>query len=373
MSNLATKIQADSPDQTAIILDGTRIEQFSDESVLLTIDNVGNGFSFNVPFFPGTKIYRDLFRPFKYQELQIYIGGNLIINGTVEKIAPSVTDTSNSVNVQGRSKTGVLVDCTFEKDDTMEFQKAALDEIANSVVSKFGIETSFPDGPGAIFEKAGPSSPTETVFNFLQNLSRQRSLLMSQNPAGELLFRRAKTSGVPVAELIEGQQGILISTASFDGTKRFSKYDVFGQESGKNDNFAQLLAAISKKPAEVDVSSKDVTDNSIFAIRPKSIQGNDTNQGNIENVATWTLTSDIAGSINIPIGYENWLRPDGQLWAENELILVQAPSIMIYKPHVLLIKSVNFQSTADSKTVELGLTIPEAYSGTVPEAFPWDE
>lgn len=374
MNNIAAKIQADFPDQTAIVVNGTRIEQFSAESVLLTIDNVGNGLSFNVPFFPDTKEYRDLFRPFKYQDAQIYIGGNLIINGTVEKIAPSKTDTSNSVNVQGRSKTGVLVDCTFEKDDTMEFKQAALDEIALSVVDKFGIEVSFPDGAGAIFEQAGTSSPTETVFNFLQNLSRQRSLLMSQTVEGKLLFRKAKTSGSPVAELIEGHQGIIVSIASFDGTKRFSSYDVFGQEAGKNDNFAKLIASISKKPASDGASiSQDITDSSIFAIRPKSIQGNDTNQGNIEDVATWALTSDIASSINIPIGYEGWLRPDGQLWKENELVLVQAPSLMIYKPYVLLIKSVNFKSDADSKSVELGLTIPEAYSGEVPEIFPWDE
>jgi len=373
MNNPAAKIQADSPDQTTIILNGTRIEQFSDESILLTIDNVGNGFNFNSPFFPGIKEYRDLFRPFKYQDVQLYIGENLVLTGIVEKVAPSVTDISNSVNVQGRSKTGSLVDCTFEKDDTMEFKGAALDEIANTVVSKFGLETSFPDGAGAIFEKAGPGSPTETVFNFLQNLSRQRSLLMSQTPDGKLLFRRAKTSsGVPVAELIEGHQGIIISTATYDGTKRFSKYDIFGQEAGKNDNFAQLLASISKKPVDVP-AGQDITDPSIFAIRPKSIQANDTNQGNIEDAATWALTSDIAASINIPIGYEGWLRPDGELWAENELVLVQAPSLMIYKPYVMLIKSVNFSSRPDSKSVEIGLTIPEAYSGEVPEAFPWDE
>lgn len=373
MNSLATKIQADSPDQTTIIVDGTRIEQFSDESVLLTIDNVGNGFSFNVPFFPGTREYRDLFRPFKYQDAQIYIGGNLMINGTVEKISPSLTETSNSINVQGRSKTAVLVDCTFEKDDTMNFQKAALDEIADIVVDKFGFGTSFPNGAGPIFEKAGPSSPISTPFNFLQNLSRQRSLLMSQNPIANLLFRRAKTTGVPVAELIEGQQGVLVSTADYDGTKRFSKYDVFGQEPGKNDNFAQLLASISKKPVEVDVSGQDITDPSIFAIRPKSIQANDTNQGNIENVARWTLTSDIAASINIPMGYEGWLRPDGQLWAEDELILVQAPSIMVYKPFVLSIKSVLFRSLPNAKTVDFTLTIPGAYSGEVPEVFPWGE
>jgi len=355
MNNLATKIQVETPDQTTIIIDGIRIEQFLDENILLTVDNVGNGFSFSMPFFPGTKEYRDLFRPTKYKETQIYIGESLIINGRLEKIAPSLTDTSNSVNVQGRSKTGILVDCTFEKDENLEFQKMALDEIAATVVEKFGLEVSFPDGAGAIFENAGPDSPTETVFNFLQNLARQRSLLMGQTPEGELLFRRAKTSGVPVAELIEGHQGVLVSTAIYDDTKRFSKYDVFGQEAGKNDNAASI------------------TDSSIPILRPKSIQGNDTNQGNIKDVATWTITSDIAASINVPIGYEGWLKPDGNLWAENELVLVQAPSIMIYKPYVMLIKSVNFNSTADSKNVEFGLTIPGAYSGVVPGVFPWDE
>lgn len=355
MNNLATKIQADSPDQVTIIIDGVRIEQFSDASVLLTIDNVGNGFSFNTPFFPGIREYRDLFRPKKYHPTQIYIGENLVLNGTIEKIVPSLTETSNSVNVQGRSKTGVLVDCTFEKDENLEFQKMTLDKIAATVIEKFGLEVSFPDGVGAIFEQAGPDSPTETVFNFLQNLARQRSLLMSQTPDGKLLFRRAKTSGVPVADLIEGHQGILISTASYDSTKRFSKYDVFGQEAGKNDN------------------SASISDNSIPVLRPKSIQGNDTNQGNIKDVAKWALTSDIAASINTPIGYEGWLRPDGKPWAEDELVLVQAPSLMIYKPYVMSIKSVNFISTSDEKHVEFGLTIPEAYSDIVPEVFPWDE
>lgn len=373
MNNVTTKIKADSPDQTTIFINGNRLEQFSNESFLFSMDTVGNGFSFTVPFFPETKTYRDLFRPFKYQDIQLYIGENLTINGTIEKIDPSLSNTTNSINVQGRSKTGVLIDCTFSAGETLEFQKAGLDEIAESVINRFGILAEFPDGSGAIFEKAGPGSPTSTRFNFLQNLARQRSLLMSPTPEGNLLFNRAKTSGIPVAELIEGQQGVIISTASYDGTKRFSSYDAFGQEPGKNDNLATLIASISKKPDNVDTSGQDLTDESIFAIRPKSIQANDTNQGNIENVAKWALTADIAASINIPLGYEGWLRPDGKLWKENELILVQAPSLMIYKPYVLLIKSVQFNSTQDSKTTELTLTIPEAYSGEIPEVFPWDE
>lgn len=344
------------PDKTSISIDDTLLEQFSNESILKSIDNVGAGFSFSTPFFPGTKQYRDLFRPYKYHECKLFIGGELIITGVIDKVAPNLTETTNSVNVQVRSKTGVIVDSSFQKSDfPIEYKQAGLEEIANGVLTKFNLETSFPDGAGAIFEKTGPESPTEKIFDYLQPLAKQRLLLMGQTNDAKLLFRKAKTTGDPVAELIEGHQGVLVSSADYDGTKRFSSYDVFGQEPGKNDNYATI------------------TDNSIPVIRPKAIQANDTNQGNIEDAARWALSADIAASINIPLGYEGWLRPDGQLWMENELIIVHAPSIMIYKPFAMLIKSVMFNSQPNRKTVNFTLTIPEAYTGQIPVNFPWDE
>jgi len=355
MNNVAQKIQASSPDEVTIIVGGQRIEQFQAESILLSIDNLGAGFSFTAPFFPDTKEYRDIFRPFTYQPCQIYIGQTLKINGTVEKIAPTSSETENTVNVQGRSKTGVIVDCSFTSDGQKEFTQAGLEEIATTVVAPFGLEVSFPDGAGAIFEQAGPDSPTTKVFDFLQNLARQRGLLMGQTANGQLLFRKPKTTGSPVAELIEGQQGIIISAADYDGTGRFSLYEVYGQEPGKNDNFASL------------------EDTSIPAYRPKAASANDTNQGNIEDAAKWVAGGDIAAKVRLPLGYEGWLRPDGVIWSENELILVTAPSLMVYNPTLFLIKSVTFNRQESTKTVSFDLTLPEAYTGKIPQRFPWDE
>lgn len=346
-------IQAANPEQVTIIIDGVRVRQFSNVSFSLSIDSFGTGLSFTTPFFPGILAYRDMFRPKKYQHIELYVGNDLKITGTVERISPSLTDTTNTVNVQARSKTGLLVDCTFSKDDQKEFLNADLEEIAGIVVGD--LDVNFPDGAGAIFEQAGPDSPSVKKFNFLQNLAKQRGLLMGQTNEGKLLFRKPKTEGLPVAELIEGQQGLVISTAVYDGTKRFSQYDVFGQERGENANFARLQ------------------DGSIPIERQKSLQANDTNQGNIKDAAKWALSSDIVSAINIPFGYESWLRPDGKLWEENNLIILQAPSLMVYKPTIFLIKSIMFNQTAKSKTVKFGLTLPEAYTGSIPETFPWDE
>lgn len=355
MSKVATKIQADSPDQVTIIIDGQRVEQFSNESILLAIDNVGAGFSFNAPFFPGTQEYRDLFRPFAYQGCQLYIGNDLKINGVIEKIAPGLSESDNTVNIQGRSKVGVVVDCFFTSEDQKEWTQAGLDEIAATVLSGFGLSAEFPDGAGAIFEQAGPDSPTSKIFDFLQNLASQRGLLMSQTPEGNLLFRKPNAGGSPVAELIEGQQGILISGASYDGTKRFSRYEVYGQEAGKNDNFASI------------------EDSTIPVHRPKSTSANDTNQGNIEDAARWVLSADIAAGITVPVGYEGWLRPDGKLWAENDIILLTAPSLMVYKATRFLIKGITFTGSENEKTVAFDLTLPEAYTGDALEVLPWSD
>jgi prophage tail gpP-like protein len=363
MSDYSVKIDAESEDEVAVVIAGTRVEQFWNETITLTLDSVGGGFSFNAPFFPNTEAYRELFRPFQYQSIQIYIGGNIVLNGTIELIIPNYNGSASFVTVQGRSKTGILIDCTFEQDDFngfkylengLQFNKADLEEIASSIVEKFEIETEFPDGPGAIFERVAPKSPTTKIFDFLHELARQRSLLMGQTAEGKLLFRKAKTEGEPVAELIEGQQGVLLSQAEYDSTKRFSEINVFGQEYNKNDNFALI------------------EDSSIPVLRPKSISANETNAGNIVQAGEWSLSSDYSKSITIPLSYEGWLKPGGGLWQENELITIQAPSIMIYNPSTMLIKSVTFKGSPSDRITDFALTIPESYTGEIPEVFPWD-
>jgi len=331
-----------------IIIDGQQIEQFFNESVLLSIDQVGAGFSLSCPFFPETQEYRDIFKPFQYQGFELSINDELKITGVVENIVPALTDTTKIVTIQGRSKTGVIVDCTFTKEEQKEFKQATLQEIADIVVLPHSLETEFPDGAGAIFEQAAPDSPMSNKFDFLQNLARQRKLLMSQTPGGKLLFRKAKTTGSPVAELVEGQQGLILSDAEYDSTVRFSSYEGYGQEYGKTDNYAKL------------------EDSNINVVRTTAIQANDTNQGNIEDAVKWAIGADMAASFSIPLGFESWTRPDGQLWAENELITLKAPSLMIYEPKTLLIKSVRFNGGDTQKTVDFELTIPEAYTGEIP-------
>lgn len=345
------------PDKATLFINSQQVKHFSGLSIEKSIDNVGGGFSFESPFFSDIKIYRELFKPFSYHPVEIHIGGKLVLTGTIEGVSPRVSESSTSVVIQGRSRTGVIVDCTFQKSDfPLQFTKAKLDEIAAKVLEKYKLTASFPDGPGALFEESGPQSPTETVFTFLQNLARQRELLMGERADGNPVFRKANFDGTPVATLVEGQQGITFSEAGYNATSRFSSFDAFGQEAGKNDNFA-----ITEDPALVGI------------VRPKSVQSNDTNAANIQGVSDWAASAAVAAGINIPLKVVGWLRPDGELWAENDIVTITAPSLMIYKPFPFLIKSLRFDETDTVKVTTFTLTIPGAYSGKLPEVYPWDE
>lgn len=339
---------------SSVIIGDTPVKQFNNFRLTKAIDRVGSTFSFRVPFYPDDATYRELYKPFTYPRAILKINGETQLTGRVEKLTPSLDD-KTEVIVSGRALPGVLVDVTFQKSDfPIQFEQAALDEIAESVVKNYDFKAVFDDAPGAIFEEAGANTPAQTVFSFLQNLARQRKLLMSQTPDGDLLFRRALTVGAPVAELIEGDVGVVVTTGSYDGTARFSSFDGFGQEPDVNDNYARV----------VDPALDGIR-------RPKSLQANDTNSANILEAVEWAASATIANAIDIPLRIAGWTDSAGRIWTENSLITLTAPSIMIYKPFNFLVKSVRFEQDDSQEVTSLGLTIPGAYSGQLPKAYPW--
>jgi prophage tail gpP-like protein len=177
---------------------------------------------------------------------------------------------------------------------------------------------------------------------------------MSQTAEGDLFFRKGRTTGEPVADFVEGDVGLIVTGGLYNGTARFSRFDVFGQEPDVNDNYAPVV------------------DPAIPILRPKSVQSNDTNKGNIVQSANWIASASVANAINIPLKVEGWADPKGKLWEENTLINLTAPSVMVYRPFTFLIKSVRFIQTETQTYTTLGLTLPSAYSGLLPKAYPWD-
>jgi prophage tail gpP-like protein len=292
-------------DDLQVFISDEIVEHFSAFSFSVSIDQVGEPFGFTVPFFPDKPEYRELYRPCKFRPVRIELNGDLKYTGEIQMLQPVLAEDKSTVQVSGRSKPSTIIDTTFEKDDCpLQFSQKNLQQIANVVLQKHSFGATFEGALGAIFEEAGAESPTETKLSFLHNLAEQRKFLMSQTASGDLLFRRAKTTGAPVATIVEGDGGrITIARATYDDSKRFSLFDVFGQEPGTPDNFARII--------DKSLSGK---------YRPKSVQSNDTNAANITEAAKWIAAASVADAIKIPFDVDGWTDDNDEiLKAKKEL------------------------------------------------------
>ncbi len=62
-----------------------------------------------------------------------------------------------------------------------------------------------------------------------------------------------------------------------------------------------------------------------------------------------------------------WRTTSEELWKPGDLVSVDAPDAMIYKPYLLQVRSVVFQRDERQETASLELTLPDNHKG-----LPWD-
>ena len=80
-----------------------------------------------------------------------------------------------------------------------------------------------------------------------------------------------------------------------------------------------------------------------------------------------------ADSVSYTVVIPSWFTPDGELWAPNTTVKIEAPGAMIYSSFEFLIRKVIYSRTAERETVTLTLVIPGVFTGLIPENLPWDE
>jgi len=81
----------------------------------------------------------------------------------------------------------------------------------------------------------------------------------------------------------------------------------------------------------------------------------------------------IGNAVSYSVQVATWRDPGGDLWAPNTTVKLTAPDAMIYSEYEFLIRSVQLERRRAASVATLDLVLPGAFSGTMPEAMPWDE
>ena len=347
---------ADSPNEVALLINGRRFRFWTEMSITLTIDAMAS-VDFTAPFEPESREFRDAFRPFSYAPVVVTVAGEPLFTGTMLTPTPSVSDTGVSVAVSCYARPAVLDDCTAPASAfPLEFNGQALPDIARTLCAPFGFTVTFEGMPGPAFERVA-LDPKTSVLPFLAELAKQRALVMTSSPGGDLAFPAITSVGSPVARLTEGAPPLLSVTPQFAPQDYYSH--VTGLES----------VALGGSGSQFTVKNPHLPG----VVRPKTFGGPDVEGGDIKT-ATQSKSGRMFGNmVSYTINVPTWRDPSGRLWAPNTTLMLEAPSAMIYSPYEFLVRRVTLTRSEDAEAAELELVLPGSFSGEMPGRLPWQE
>ncbi len=338
-----------------------------------SFDTVG----FSAPFEPSNAAFRDLFRPFSYQPVTLTLNGEPLFTGTMVGVEPKVDANSKSVAITCYSLPGVLCDCTaptgFGRKGRrgaagaipLEFKKQTLRAIAGQLCEPFGIPIEFRDDAGAPFEKVAIKLE-EKIYGFLVELAKQRSLVMTNNVDGTLLFWQSIKRGAPVAQFVEGVAPVSSIQATFSPQEYYSECTGYAPAKHRKpgSHYTVLNPFLG---AGIDTGADPINNH-----RPISWKFDDTERADAPDATKAKIARMFANVLSVTLDdLPTWRDPDGNLWDPNTSLTLLAPSAMIYSESEFLIREVTLRQNKDKLSASLTLVLPGAFAGTLPETLPW--
>lgn len=357
----AIALDESAPRDISVTVGGREFTGFTAYTLSLPSDSF-DAFCFSSVWDPSRAECREAFGAFAYAPCAVRMGGELVFSGTLLPANPSVSENSRTISIQGYPKCGVLGDsCLPPTAFPAEFRGLSLSQVAGKCAEPFGVGVVLDGDEGEPFGAEVAIAPTETVLSFVEKLARQRGLVVSNTPSGDLLLCSPKVES-PSASFAEGRPPFLLCSARYDGQKMFSHVVGFAPAGGKSGG----------KSARYVYENKSLSSRGVLRVHAETI--GDADEGTIE-VATKALAARMfAAAARWSLKVMGHRGADGRLYRKNQSVTVVAPSAGIYRETALVVDEVVFRrSGSEGEVAELSLVLPGARSGTLPESFPWEE
>lgn len=291
--------------------------------------------------------------------VQLRYGGQLLLTGFVDDVVDDYDASRWDQSIKGRSRLMDLVDCSTEGKD---FAPQSFYAIAETLLKPFGIKVE-PFVALDNFKYRKPLAAGETIWEFLERLSRYAAVLLYGNPEGNLVVAR-RGDELTAGALVLGHN-VLAARRTRSASQRFGEYIVTGTgDLGWDD----AKAAASKRGVAKDVR---VTRHRPVVITQESSSDN----RSCEQQAKWYSNQRFAQSRPITYVVGDWLDDNGLLYRPNRLIPVRDARLKIDKQ--LLITEVRYLLDDEGTRCEITVQPPEGFDlVAVPEpkgdGLQWD-
>lgn len=346
--------------EVSIEIDGIPYRLWQNVEINFTFDKIADTFSLSGPWQVEDFTVRNLFKPFTYKEIIIYVGGNKVLTGILLNIRITTTANAKTIQLDGYSKPGILADVTVSSNSwPVTINGLDLLQIATLLARPFGIKVIMLDFPGPRFEKNDKVdlNPDQKIYDFLIGLARERGFVISSDVEGNMLFQR--TTQVPATvNLVEGSFPYKNSSIEYNGQKRYSDITAINMETKKGSGQTYTVFDPELKLNGVN--------------RPLTFKAKNTNIGNLVNAATSKWGRIFSESVSINITVIGWYPPfQTQIWKDNTRIVYRSDSDQIFIDTEFLIKNVKLRKNENTAEADLTLVFPEAYNNEIRSVMPW--
>jgi len=272
--------------------------------------------------------------------IHCHLGKIALFEGYVDTFTANLISGSRNLTITGRDRTSDLVDCSH--DGASEFNNLDFEGLAKEMLKPFGLKV-IKDSALSVGEKFSKFTikQGETVFEALNRAAKERQLILLSSTHGNLLIEKRGVKRA-ASELKEGVN-ILSIGATFDNTERFSVYKVKGQQAG-----------ILGSPTDTNASLGEATDEGITRFRPNIVLAeNAVNNDGAQKRAEFEAGLRVAKGLKVTISVKGWRQEDGSLWAINQLVQVESPSVGIKSQ--MLVQSVKYTKTTAGRKTDIEL------------------
>lgn len=231
-----------------LVVDGKAWYGWTRVEIQRSLEQLASGFSLELTTrWPGVEI------PVGLREglaCEVRLGGETVITGYIDQYEPDMSETSSILRIEGRDRTGDLVDCSAIHKSG-QWRSARLETIVRDIAAPFGIKVAVATDTGDVF-KSFSLEDGEQAFDTIDRACRLRGVLATSTVDGHLVLTRAGSKVVPVRL----QEGVNIKRmkAAHSWKDRHSEIFVKAQVPGDDDEFGEQAAHLkaSAKDAEIN-------------------------------------------------------------------------------------------------------------------------
>lgn len=223
-------------------VNGSQYTNFLSASVRTDMEALSRSFSFVVlsPDVTDTPI------PVRAGDAcRIFVEGDLVLTGWVEKIELNYSRTNHSLTISGRDKTCDLVDSTLGQLESFSAAGKTLKSLIEKVVDYLGMDVEVIEEvdvePFKKEEDIFNVNPGDNCFKYIDEYAMKRQVLITSDPEGNIVITRNNKSSVSgtLKHVIGSEDNnILNCSYSIDTTKRFREYRHIGASNALASNIA---------------------------------------------------------------------------------------------------------------------------------------